>query len=181
MNAKKALLLFLSWFVLSHCVGQQAYQRTNTITGIRAIVSAQYPNHYLSIDNGEFFGSRYGDQGKIEVTQEIGSHELLLIKEIEPGVYAFGSTDVKERYLRMDGALVTPQSQAPGGILNLQVYVGGYEKFKIEKQADGTYTIESIAFPGRYLHMTKDKVLVSNRVGAKERFYLLEKERKLSH
>jgi hemolysin activation/secretion protein len=71
--------------------------------------------------------------------------------------------------------LVKPQSKTLSGILNLQVYAGGYEKFRIEQQADGTYTIESVAFPGRYLHISKDKVLVSGQVGEKERFHLLRK------
>ncbi|MEL6864500.1 MAG: hypothetical protein AAFP19_08780 [Bacteroidota bacterium] len=151
------------------------YVRADTIEGIRVIESSVYPHHYLSIDNGEFFGSRYGDQGKIAVAQKIGDHEPLAITAVSEGLYTIASTDVKERYLRMDGATITPQSKHPGGILNLQVYVGQYEKFRFEKQADGTYVITSLAFPGRYLHMSKDKVQVSNKIGANEKFYLLKK------
>ncbi|MEM7372755.1 MAG: hypothetical protein AAF587_29310 [Bacteroidota bacterium] len=158
------------------CLAQTQYEPTETIEGIRVIASVAHPNHYLSLDNGEFFGSTYGDQGKVEVTQEIGSHEVFEIKQVSEGIYAIASTDVKERYLQVDGSQVKPESKEPGGRVVIQVFVGRYERFKIEPQKDGSFTIESINFPGRYLHMSQDKVQVSSKVGKEERFWLLEKK-----
>jgi len=172
---KTSLAITLSLLIAFTCFGQRSYKRATTIEGFRVIASTVYKNHYLSMDNGEFFGSSYGDQGKVEVRQQIGSHELFEIKEISDGIYSIASTDIKERYLQMDGSRVSLQNKAPGGRVAIQVYIGGYEKFKIKPQGDGSYTIESLEFPGRYLHMSQDKVMVSNQVGKYERFFLLKK------
>jgi hypothetical protein len=62
------------------------------------------------------------------------------------------STFFPNVYLRMDGTGV-PTTGASGGTVNCQYTAGPYEKFKLRPQADGSYSVESVAFPNVYLRM----------------------------
>lgn len=181
---KNLFILAALIFVSSICFGQKTYKKANSIEGIRAIESRAFKGHYLSMDSRNFHKGPHG--GTVNVLNRIGTHQLFKITKISDGIYSISSTFFKDRFLRMDGSGVNASSRAPGGVVDLQTHVGSYEKFKIEKLSDGSYSIESVAFPGRYLTLNpnpraKDpnhaggKVQVQNRAGAHERFYLLEK------
>ncbi|MFC0097688.1 hypothetical protein ACFFKH_09120 [Micromonospora marina] len=62
------------------------------------------------------------------------------------------STAFPEVFLRMDGTGV-PTNMAGGGTVNCNFQAGDKEKFKLRPQANGTFSIESIAFPNVFLRL----------------------------
>jgi hypothetical protein len=73
-------------------------------------------------------------------------------------------------YLRMDGRGVTSQTVAGGGTVNCQFSANGgsagpWEKYKVRKQADGTFSFESAAFPNVYLRMDSRGVTSQTAAG----------------
>ncbi|WP_163930031.1 hypothetical protein [Paraferrimonas sp. SM1919] len=68
-------------------------------------------------------------------------------------------------YLRMDGSGVTTFMPDGGGVVNCQLDAGPWEKFNLNQNSDGTYTIESVAFPGVFLRMDGRNVNADNPTG----------------
>ncbi len=54
---------------------------------------------------------------------------------------------------------MTGPSEQGGGIVNMQFGCGPYEQFILRPQGDGTYAIESEAFPGVFLRLSIPRVL----------------------
>lgn len=61
------------------------------------------------------------------------------------------STFFDNVYLRMDGTSVN--GAGPGGTVNCQLNAGAKERFKLRPQADGSYSVESVASPNVFLRM----------------------------
>lgn len=85
-------------------------------------------------------------------------------------------------FLRMDGTYVT-QFGPGGGTVNCHYGAQTYEQFELIGQADGTFAIASIKFPGRYLRMnasgvSSDGGTVNCQFGAWpwEKFYVVPQE-----
>jgi len=57
-------------------------------------------------------------------------------------------------HLRMDGSGVTTQTANGGGTVNCSPAAGSYEAFRLWRQGDGSYSVESVAFPNVYLRIT---------------------------
>ncbi len=183
-------ILFLSAILLSvssMSFGQSNYKKTDNIEGVRAIESTAFRGHYLSVDSRTWHGEGSQGGGIVNVLNRIGTHQLFKITKLSDGTYSIASTFFKNRFLRMDGSAINASSKAPGGVVNLQDKVASYEKFKIKKLADGSFSIESVAFPGRFLTLNPNpraskpndaggRVQVQNRAGGHERFNLLEKQ-----
>jgi hypothetical protein len=75
------------------------------------------------------------------------------------------------RFLRMDGEDISPSG---GGTVNCQYGAQTYERFELIGQADGTFAIASIKFPGVYLRMDSNGVVKSQfGVGLYEKFYVV--------
>jgi hypothetical protein len=79
----------------------------------------------------------------------------------EGDLAAIGSSPITIRsahfenvYLRMDGSGVTTQTSNGGGTVNCSPGVSSYGKFRLWRQGDGSYSVESVAFPNVYLRMT---------------------------
>ncbi|MEM7372754.1 MAG: hypothetical protein AAF587_29305 [Bacteroidota bacterium] len=176
---KKVFVFVVFLSAVAAVVGQPTYEKAESIEGVRAIASAQFNNAYLTMDSKGWSGNSSQGGGKVDSHHYIGTHQLFEIKEIENGIYTISSTFFKNRHLRMDGRGVTPASKVPGGVVNLQDLVGAFERFKIHKNSDGTYSFESVTFPGCYLTLNPNhaagEVMVQNRSGAHERFRLLQK------
>jgi hypothetical protein len=67
--------------------------------------------------------------------------------------FAIASVQFANVHLRMDGTGVTSMTPPGGGTVNCQFSVGPFEKFRIEKQTDGTVAIASVQFPNVHLRM----------------------------
>jgi hypothetical protein len=67
---------------------------------------------------------------------------------------ASGTTEFPNVFLRMDGRGLTQFSGTGGGVVNTQYgALTGFERFYIKSLPDGTYSIESLAFPNIFLRM----------------------------
>ena len=183
---RSVLIIALLCSVVSISFAQNDYKKASSIEGVRVIESRAFRGHYLRLDSRGFQGAAQGG-GVVNVTNTFGTHVALKITKLPDGYYTIQSTFFKNRYLRMDGRQINSSSKAPGGVVNLQTKAASYEKFKIEKLSDGSYSIESVAFPGRFLTLNANpkpknwsqgggKVQVQNRAGSHERFNLLEKK-----
>jgi len=64
-----------------------------------------------------------------------------------------GSRNYPNVYLRMDGTGVTAATDNGSGKVNCQYMAGSSEKYKIRAQADGSFALESAAFPNVFLRL----------------------------
>jgi len=173
----RILLLFVFTLMLGlqNTYSQDGYQLTNDVEGVRAIQSKAFNGYYLRLDSKHHHAD--GPGGTVNVTNYIGTHELLNIIKLDNGRYAIASTFFKNRYLRTDG-----------NIVNLQNRIGSYEEFILHRNDDGSVSFESAAFPGKYLSLKPNPFPANNdwsqgggRVGLQdwngshERFLLFEK------
>lgn len=68
-----------------------------------------------------------------------------------------GSVVFPNVYLRMDGKGVTSFNSSPGTV-NCQFGAFEWEHFRLHKQDNGSYTIESVTYPGVFLRMNGNDV-----------------------
>ncbi|GLZ78072.1 hypothetical protein Afil01_28790 [Actinorhabdospora filicis] len=83
----------------------------------------------------------------------LSAADLATIGDIPITIRSTAFTNV---YLRLDGTGVTAFSGSGAGKVNCQFSAGSpgpYEKFRLRKQADGSYALESVAFPNVYLRL----------------------------
>jgi C1A family cysteine protease len=66
---------------------------------------------------------------------------------------SIGSKTFQNVFLRMDGSGVSQPTGPGGGVVNCQYTAGPWEQFVLTKQANGNYTIGSVAFPNVFLRM----------------------------
>jgi hypothetical protein len=90
------------------------------------------------------------------------------LKSIGDTPITIRSTYFSNVYLRMDGTGVAAPANAGGGMVNCQYGVpDAREKFKVHPQADGSVSLESLAFPGVYLRMDGTGMTSFNGVTSK--------------
>jgi hypothetical protein len=63
------------------------------------------------------------------------------------------SATFPDSYLRLDGSGITKFNNGGSGRVNCQSYVGSYETFQLDKNADGTFGIRSSNFENVYLRL----------------------------
>ena len=116
------------------------------------IESVHFPNVYLRMDAN---GVRELPEGSGTVNCQIGAHpwERFKFERQEDGCYTIESLAFPGKYLRLDGNGVTKFEGAGAGIVNCQAVAKTHERFRLHKQDDGTYTIESVHFPNVFLRM----------------------------
>ncbi|QLY28344.1 fascin domain-containing protein [Nocardia huaxiensis] len=118
--------------------------------------STAFANVYLRLDgSGVSSPADYGG-GLVNCQYTAGSYEQFRVRPQSDGSHAFESVAFPKVYLRMDGSGVTTQTTSGGGTVNCQYGSGGpgpYEKFHAGPQPDGSFSLESIAFPKVYLRL----------------------------
>ena len=92
------------------------------------------------------------------------------------------SVAFKDVFLRMDGKGISTACGAGAGKVNCQRSMAPTGAFKVQKQTDGTFTIESSKYPGVFLRMDGNNrsrkeedfgtVNCQYGAGAYEKFYL---------
>lgn len=124
----------------------------NLIIAPLTIESVHFPNVYLRMDGN---GVAELPQGSGTVNCQIGAHpwEKFKFTKYDDGTYTIESLAFPNTYLRLDGKDVKSFANDGSGTVNCQAVAKEYEHFKLHKQEDGTYTIESANFPGVYLRM----------------------------
>lgn len=121
---------------------------SNTLATVK---SNAFYNVFLRLNGTNYVSSSAGS-GVVNCQFTAAPFEKMLFAKQTDGTYTIESNAFAGLFLRMDGSGV-PTGPQGGGIVNLQNSVGPYEKFNVIKQSDGTYVIQSVAFPGTYLRM----------------------------
>lgn len=105
------------------------------------------------------------------------------VQEQKNGTFTIESVKYPGVFLRMDGSGIRGFAGSGAGHVNCQFGASDWEHFKLHEQNDGSYTIESVAFPNVFLRMDgnnrsgkeEDFGTVNCQYGAStcEKFYLL--------
>ncbi|WPV00564.1 MAC/perforin domain-containing protein [Mucilaginibacter sp. cycad4] len=132
---------------------------SNTLATVK---SSTFYNIFLRL-NGENFVSNTDGSGVVNCQYTASAFEKVLFAKQADGTYTIESNRFPGLFLRMDGRNV-PNNNDGGGVVNLQNGASDYEKFKIIKQSNGTYVIQSAKF-GTYLRMDARGFTSSNNSG----------------
>jgi len=120
------------------------------------IRSTAFANVHLRMDGSGVTASTGTGGGAVNCQfGSPGAYEKFKARKQADGTYSFESAAFPNVYLRMDGSGVTAQTVSGGGTVNCQFNANGgaYERFKLNAQADGSFSFESAAFPNVYLRM----------------------------
>ncbi|MBM9506148.1 fascin domain-containing protein [Actinacidiphila acididurans] len=121
----------------------------NTPVTIR---STFFQNIYLRMDGTGVTVATDNGGGTVNCEYGTGPWTTYKVHPQTDGSYTFESAAFPNVFLRMDGNGV-PTTMAGGGTVNCQYGVGPWEKFHARAQADGSFSFESVAFPGIFLRM----------------------------
>jgi hypothetical protein len=121
----------------------------NTPVTIR---STFFKNVYLRMDGTGVTAVTDNGGGTVNCQYGPGPWTTFKVHSQADGSYSFESAAFPNVFLRMDGNGV-PTTQAGGGVVNCQYSALPWEKFSARAQADGSFSFESVAFPGIYLRM----------------------------
>jgi C1A family cysteine protease len=135
------------------------YEKTG-VTGITQATdtyvtfgSNQFPNVFLRMDGTGVTSPVGPGGGTVNCQYMAGPWEQFILTQQGGGKYTIASVAFPGVFLRMDGTGVVAPYGPGGGVVNCQFNAGPWEQFTIAKQAGGTYTVESVAFPNVFLRL----------------------------
>lgn len=147
------------------------------------IQSAAFKDVFLRMDGNGITASNGSGAGKVNCQKTFATEGAINAHRQSDGTYTLESVDYPGVFLRMDGNGIRSFAGSGGGTVNCQWGAGPWERFKLNIQEDGSYTIESVAFPNVVLRMDgsnpadkeEDFGSVNCQFGASsyEKFYLL--------
>jgi nucleoside phosphorylase len=117
------------------------------------IKSAVFEGAYLRLDARDYSNPEIDGGGVVNCQLSVGPWEQFRIEAQNDGTVAIASAAFAGAYLRLDARNYNDPTADGGGIVNCQLSIGPWEKFRIEPQDDGTVTIASVAFTGVYLRL----------------------------
>lgn len=122
------------------------------------IRSTAFPNVYLRMDGTGVTTATDAGSGKVNCQFSAGapgSYEKFRLRRQTDGTFSIQSEAFPNAYLRIDGTGVTTQTTDGGGTVNCQFNANGglYERYRLNAQANGSFSFESVAFPNVYLRM----------------------------
>ncbi len=119
---------------------------------VATIQSSNFYNVFLRMD-GRYYSPNSSGSGTVNCQYSAGPYEQMVFRKQNDGTYTISSNYFPNLYLRMDGTNVPHNNNSGGGTVNLQNPAGNYERFNINKQSDGTFTISSAYFGSTHLRM----------------------------
>jgi hypothetical protein len=128
------------------------------------ILSTYFANVYLRMDGSAVTSSADYGGGTVNCQFNVGPWTSFRVRPQADGSYAFESAAFPKVFLRMDGNGV-PTTMAGGGTVNCQYGAGPWEKYKALAQPNGSFSFESVAFPGIYLRMVGSGVTATSGPG----------------
>ncbi|MEV0648000.1 papain-like cysteine protease family protein [Phytomonospora sp. NPDC050363] len=122
------------------------------------IRSTAFPNVCLRLDGRGVTSTTTEGAGTVNcqfAPGATGPYEKFKLRKQADGSFSFESIAFPNVYLRLDGTGVTTQTTNGGGKVNCQFNANGgaREKFKLNAQPDGSFSIESVASPNVFLRM----------------------------
>lgn len=117
------------------------------------ILSAQFKDVFLRMDGKGITAASGSGAGRVNCQKTLSKSAQFMAHEAGKGIFTFESVAFPGVYLRMDGGNVKSKVNAGAGTVNCQFGAQDWERFKLHELQDGTYNIESAAFPNVYLRM----------------------------
>ena len=115
--------------------------------------STAFANVFVRVDGGGVTAFPGTGGGYVNCQYTAGDFEKVRLRTQADGSFSIESVAFPNVFMRMDGTGVTSQTTNGGGAVNCQFNPGPYEKFKLRVQSDGSYSVESVAFPNVFLRM----------------------------
>ena len=120
--------------------------------------------------------------GKVNCQRSMAPTGAFKVQKQTDGTFTIESSKYPGVFLRMDGNGIHAFAGSGSGRVNCQFGASAWERFKLHEQSDGSYTIESAAFPNVFLRMDGNNpsrkeedfgtVNCQYGAGAYEKFYL---------
>ena len=117
------------------------------------IQSVAFKDVFLCMDGYGIVAASGPGAGKVNCQKSLEPTGGFKAHQLKDGTFTFESLKYPGVFLRMDGSRVRSFAGAGAGIVNCQFGAADWERFKLNDLEDGSYTIESAAFPNVYLRM----------------------------
>ena len=147
------------------------------------IQSVAFKDVFLRMDGNGITQANGAGAGKVSCQKNMSPTGAFKVQEQKNGTFTIESVKYPGVFLRMDGSGIRGFAGSGAGHVNCQFGASDWEHFKLHEQNDGSYTIESVAFPIVFLRMDgnnrsgkeEDFGTVNCQYGAStcEKFYLL--------
>ena len=147
------------------------------------IQSAAFKEVFLRMDGSKVTSKTGSGGGVVNCQKGMEDTGKFNIKAQSDGTVTIESVKYPGVYLRMDGSGIRSFAGAGAGKVNCQFTADAWERFRLHKQDDGSYTIESAVFNNVYLRMDGNNAstrpegfgVVNCQFGAQtcERFYFV--------
>ena len=147
------------------------------------IQSVAFKDVFLRMDGNGINTASGSGAGKVNCQKSLTPTGMFKLHQQKDGTFTIESVKFPGVFLRMDGSHVRSFAGAGAGTVNCQYGASDWERFKLNSLNDGSYTIESAAFPNVVLRMDgynpsqkeEDFGTVNCQYGASsyEKFYLM--------
>lgn len=147
------------------------------------IQSVAFKDVFLRMDGNGIKAASGSGAGKVNCQKNIKQTGVFKAHQQSDGTFTIESVKYPGVFLRMDGSQVRSFAGAGAGTVNCQFGAAEWERFKLNKLDDDSYSIESVAFPNVVLRMDgnnpsgkeEDFGTVNCQYGASscEKFYLM--------
>jgi len=117
------------------------------------IQSVAFNEVFLRMDGNGISAPCNSGAGRVNCQKVIASTGVFQIHEKKNGTFTIESVEYPGVFLRMDGSLVKKNSGSGAGLVNCQFGAAAWEHFRLHEQENGSFSIESAAFPNVYLRM----------------------------
>lgn len=117
------------------------------------IMSAAFKEVFLHMDGKGITTSNGSGAGTVNCQKSLLPAGMFKAHKEENGTFTLESVAYPGVFLRMDGNNVHSFAGAGAGRVNCQYGAAEWEHFKLNEQKDGSFTIESAAFPNVFLRM----------------------------
>jgi hypothetical protein len=136
-----------------------------------SIRSQAFPGTYIKADGTAVTQVITEGGGQVSGTTIVNPFSRWLIEKRIDGTVAIRCPAYDDVYLRLDGRF-DAYSEHGSGVVNLQYTAGPYCLFKFNPQGDGSVSIESVEFPGKFLRFGDNVVNAQVGVGLYEKFFV---------
>ncbi|MFJ9690633.1 fascin domain-containing protein [Kitasatospora sp. NPDC101183] len=89
------------------------------------------------------------------------------LAKLNGATIAIQSASAPNVYLRMDGTGVVTPTASGGGTVNSQSGINVFAVFRLRPQPDGSYAVESVAYPNVFLRIEPGAISAGQPVGGK--------------
>lgn len=117
------------------------------------IQSVAFKEVFLRMDGNGIKTASGAGAGKVNCQKGITKTGVFRLHQEKNGTYAIESVEYPGVFLRMDGSRVKSFSGSGAGFINCQFGASTWEHFRLHEQKDGSFSIESAAFPNVYLRV----------------------------